>query len=223
MGTRPEYQGAAGAGRLGASGADRERIAGLLEAAFTEGLLTKDEFVKLVNSALTARTRGEKDMVRADIVIAAYRTGAWARIRTPEGRPEYRNWAEFCKLAVGVTQDFPIRGDARKSVVAALRNMREPAELTEIASATGYALRTIKYDARELRLVNENRSNAQSRPRDGSEGAVAKAAAEGAEKVNAAMAKVNMADVAAYIRAKVPPAELANLLGAEYVAAMPSR
>lgn len=207
-------------GRLGTSDADRERLVGLLKEALAEELLTKDEFIERVGKGLTARTRGEVDRVRADIVIVAYTTRAWTKIRTPEGKPAFRNWAEFCKLGVGVTEDFPIRGAARRSVVQALRSLWEPAEITDIASATGYVGRTIARDVVKLGLANPNRSNAQKQPGKGLEIAEEKAAAE---KVNAALTGISMAELAAYVRAEVPPAEFANLLGGEYVTAMLSK
>jgi hypothetical protein len=216
----PGYEGSAGAGRQGVSDGDRERLTSVLKVMSAEGLLTNDEFMERVSRAVTARTQGEIDMVRANIVIASYRTAAWARIRTPEGRPAFRDWAEFCRLGVGVTQDFPIRGAARKFVVKALRSMWEPAQVPHIAAATGYDVRTIQRDVLELGLANENRSNAARRARGGLEDTAVKAATA---QTIAALDKANLADVAAYIRTKIPPAELAGLLGDEYVVAMRSK
>jgi hypothetical protein len=204
-----------GVGRLGTLDADRKRLTRVLNAAFAEGTLTNDQFVELVG---TPRIRSEADMRRANVVIAAYTTGIWTKIRTPEGRPAYRNWAEFCEVAVGVTEDFPLRGDARLSVVQALRNWWEPAEITEIASATGCSVRTIKRDVLKLNLVNPNRSDAQKRLGKGK--TLEGAADTAVEKVSTALAEVSMTELAAYIRTAVPPTDFAGLLGGEYVAAM---
>lgn len=195
--------------------ADRKRLTRVLTAAFAEGTLTNDQFVELVG---TPRIRSEADMRRADIVIAAYTTEIWTKIRTPEGRPAYRNWAEFCEAGVGVTEDFPLRSDARMSVVQALRSLWEPAGIAEIVSATGCSVRTINREILKLGLANPNRRNGQKRRGIGK--ALEGAEGNAVEKVSTALAEVSMTELAAYVRAAVPPAEFANLLGREYVAAM---
>jgi hypothetical protein len=71
-----------------ASRADRERVIGLLKAAFVEGRLARDEFDTRVGQALASRTYAELAAVTADIpaeLIGAlpYRPAARARGRIP--------------------------------------------------------------------------------------------------------------------------------------------
>ncbi len=71
-----EIAGAAGRSHLRASHAEREQVIGLLQAAFVQGRLTKDEFDLRVGQALTSRTRAELSALTAD--IPAGLTGAQA-------------------------------------------------------------------------------------------------------------------------------------------------
>ena len=64
---RPEPGAQAAAAGLRASRADRERVIGLLKAAFVEGRLARDEFDTLVGQALASRTYAELAAVTADI------------------------------------------------------------------------------------------------------------------------------------------------------------
>lgn len=50
-----------------ASDAERDRTAGLLNAAFAEGRLTADEHAERVRAACTARTRQQMDLLTADL------------------------------------------------------------------------------------------------------------------------------------------------------------
>jgi len=56
---------------LRVSDADRAQVGQLLERAVAEGLITLDEFSERYDSALAARTRGELNMVMADLPMAA--------------------------------------------------------------------------------------------------------------------------------------------------------
>ena len=61
---------AGGAGRPGhlrASHADREQVIGTLQAAFVQGMLTKDEFDVRVDRTLASRTYGELAALAADL------------------------------------------------------------------------------------------------------------------------------------------------------------
>ncbi|HEY5398976.1 MAG TPA: DUF1707 domain-containing protein [Trebonia sp.] len=70
--TGPEYRAAAPErSRLGAADSDREQAIGALQAAFTQGRLTKDELVARVGRALAARTYAELDALTADTSDAA--------------------------------------------------------------------------------------------------------------------------------------------------------
>lgn len=57
-------------GRLRASDADRDRVVELLNVAFGEGRLSKDEYEGRVENALSARTYGELDLLTADLPTA---------------------------------------------------------------------------------------------------------------------------------------------------------
>ncbi len=101
METGPGGQGAA-AGRLRASDADRERVVALLQAAFVEGLLTRDEFGERVGGALTARTYADLAALTAGIpagaVAAPRRAAGPVRSRRPPGR---RAVTGGCALVTG--------------------------------------------------------------------------------------------------------------------------
>jgi Domain of unknown function (DUF1707) len=58
--------GGGGHGHLRASDADRERVIGLLKAAFVQGRLEQDEFGPRVGQALASRTYGDLAAVTAD-------------------------------------------------------------------------------------------------------------------------------------------------------------
>jgi Domain of unknown function (DUF1707) len=64
---RPEPGAQAAAAGLRASRADRERVIGLLKAAFVEGRLDRDEFDTLVGQALASHTYAELAAVTAGI------------------------------------------------------------------------------------------------------------------------------------------------------------
>jgi hypothetical protein len=64
---RQEPGGQAAAAALRASRADRERVIGLLKAAFVDGRLARDEFDTLVGQALASRTYAELAGVTAGI------------------------------------------------------------------------------------------------------------------------------------------------------------
>jgi hypothetical protein len=59
--------GAAGYGHLRASHADRERVVGILKAAFVQGMLDQDEFGQRVSRALAARTHADLAALTADL------------------------------------------------------------------------------------------------------------------------------------------------------------
>jgi len=52
-----------------AADADRDRVVGLLNAACTEGRLSKDEYDTRLDSALPARTYADLDQVVADLPV----------------------------------------------------------------------------------------------------------------------------------------------------------
>jgi hypothetical protein len=59
--------GAGGRGRLRASHADRDQVIGTLQAAFVQGMLSKDEFDLRVGQTLASRTWAELTAVTADL------------------------------------------------------------------------------------------------------------------------------------------------------------
>ena len=81
----PGDQGAA-AGRMRASDADRERVVALLQAAFAEGLLTREDFGKRVGGALTARTYADLATLTAGIPAPPQRVAGPAVSRRGPGR-----------------------------------------------------------------------------------------------------------------------------------------
>lgn len=76
---------AAGRGHMRASHADRERVVGVLKAAFVQGRFTKDEFDLRVSQAFAARTYAELAAVTADLPPCPPATGP-ARPRAPVRR-----------------------------------------------------------------------------------------------------------------------------------------
>jgi hypothetical protein len=71
---------AAAPGHLRASHADRERVIGMLEAAFAAGLITKDQFHLGASRALASRTY-------ADLAAAAAGRGAEPSVAQPPTQP----------------------------------------------------------------------------------------------------------------------------------------
>jgi len=57
-------------GKMLAADADRDRVAGLLNTAYTEGRLSKDEYDARLDSALSARTYADLDQVATDLPVA---------------------------------------------------------------------------------------------------------------------------------------------------------
>jgi hypothetical protein len=62
----------AGRGHLRASHADRDGIAGILKAAFVQGMLDQGEFTLRVGQALTARTHADLAALTADLPADLY-------------------------------------------------------------------------------------------------------------------------------------------------------
>jgi hypothetical protein len=75
---------AAGRGHLRASHADRERVVGILKAAFVQGRFTKDEFDLRVSQAFAARTYAELAALTVDLPPCPPAAGP---VRTPAPVP----------------------------------------------------------------------------------------------------------------------------------------
>lgn len=104
METGPEGKDPA-AGRMRASNADRERVVTLLQAAFAEGRLGRDEFGERVGGALTASTYADLAALTADIpakLAGAPRPPAAARARRPLSRRTVTGCWTLVTLAVMV-------------------------------------------------------------------------------------------------------------------------
>jgi DUF1707 SHOCT-like domain/Domain of unknown function (DUF4190) len=65
-----------GRGRMRAGDADRDRVAGILGTAYTEGRLSKDEYDARLDSAMSARTFADLDEVLTDLPAAPRATVA---------------------------------------------------------------------------------------------------------------------------------------------------
>ena len=57
-------------GKMRAADADRDRVVGFLNTAYTEGRLSEDEYDARLDSALSARTYTDLDQVVADLPVA---------------------------------------------------------------------------------------------------------------------------------------------------------
>jgi hypothetical protein len=95
------------AGRLRASDAEREQVVVLLQVAFAERLLTREEFGERIAGALTARTHADLAALTAGIpakTVAAPRpSAAPARARRPLSRRTVTGAWTLVTLAVMVT------------------------------------------------------------------------------------------------------------------------
>ena len=86
MAEPPDQMPAAGRDHLRASHADRERVVGILKAAFVQGRFTKDEFDLRVSQAFAARTYAELAALTADLPPCPPAAGP-ARPPAPVRRP----------------------------------------------------------------------------------------------------------------------------------------
>lgn len=68
-----EAEDGSGRGRIRAADVDRERVAGILGTAYTEGRLSKDEYDERLGAAFSARTYADLDRLMADLPVQAPR------------------------------------------------------------------------------------------------------------------------------------------------------
>ena len=89
--------------RLRAADADRDRVAGILGTAYSEGRLSRDEYDARLDSALSARTNADLDHVLADLPAAqaAVPSPAAPAAVTPSART---NGLAVASLACGLAQ-----------------------------------------------------------------------------------------------------------------------
>ncbi|HYB88788.1 MAG TPA: DUF1707 domain-containing protein [Streptosporangiaceae bacterium] len=109
---------AADHGRLRASHADRERVIGLLKAAFVQGRLTKDEFDARLGRAFAARANAELAALTTDLHPAP---AGPQPVREPVGRRRAVGWlaaavAAVLLAGVGVSLRAPGPGPAGHAV-----------------------------------------------------------------------------------------------------------
>jgi DUF1707 SHOCT-like domain/Domain of unknown function (DUF4190) len=90
-------------GKLRAADADRDRVVGSLNAAYTEGRLSKDEYDARLESALSARTYAELDQVVADLPVAPANVATPARTTTVAPLAKINGLA-IASLACGIAQ-----------------------------------------------------------------------------------------------------------------------
>jgi hypothetical protein len=88
-------------GQMRAADADRDRVAGFLATAYSEGRLTKDEYDERLDSALTARTYADLDRLVADLPA-----GPAAMLPAPASPPlvDRTNGLAMASLACGIAQ-----------------------------------------------------------------------------------------------------------------------
>ena len=91
-------------GKMRAADADRDRVAGFLSTAYTEGRLSKDEYDARLDRALSARTYADLDQVVTDLAVApatVVTTGAKTTAVTPVAKT---NGLAIGSLACGLAQ-----------------------------------------------------------------------------------------------------------------------
>ncbi len=85
-------------GKMRASDADRDRVAELLNLAYSEGRLSKDEYDDRLEQAFSARTYGELDRIVADLPAAP------ATVDSPVAKINKINGLAMASLACGLAQ-----------------------------------------------------------------------------------------------------------------------
>jgi hypothetical protein len=90
-------------GTMRAADADRDRVVGLLNTAYTEGRLSKDEYDARLESALSARTYADLDQVVADLPVAPA-TALAPVARTTVDPVAKTNGLAIASLACGIGQ-----------------------------------------------------------------------------------------------------------------------
>ncbi len=90
-------------GRMRASDADRDQVAGILSTAYSEGRLSKDEYDARLESALSARTYADLHHVVTDLPVAHATVPSLAGTTTvtPSART---NGLAIASLACGLAQ-----------------------------------------------------------------------------------------------------------------------
>jgi Domain of unknown function (DUF1707) len=90
--------------KMRAADADRDRVAGLLTTAYSEGRLSKDEYDARLESALSARTYADLDQVVADLPAAGASLAAPVAKTTVVAPVARTNGLAIASLACGLAQ-----------------------------------------------------------------------------------------------------------------------
>jgi len=91
-------------GKMRAADADRDRVAAILGAAYSEGRLSKDEYDARLESALSARTYADLDRVVTDLRPAQATVPSPAARTTMVTSPSRTNGLAIASLACGLAQ-----------------------------------------------------------------------------------------------------------------------
>ena len=91
-------------GKIRAADADRDRVAGFLSTAYTEGRLSKDEYDARLDSALSARTYADLDQVVTDLPVAPATVMTPAATATAVTPVAKTNGLAIASLACGLAQ-----------------------------------------------------------------------------------------------------------------------
>ena len=92
-----------GQGRIRAADTDRDRVAGILGTAYSEGRLSRDEYDARLESALSARTYADLDHVVTDLPVAQPAVPG-PSATTMVTRPARTNGLAIASLACGLAQ-----------------------------------------------------------------------------------------------------------------------
>jgi hypothetical protein len=102
MASGPGYPAAGGErGKIRAADTDRDRVAGWLGTAYSEGRLAKDEYDARLDRALSARTYADLDQLVTDLPAARPPAVTGATAPTPAART---NGLAIASLACGIAQ-----------------------------------------------------------------------------------------------------------------------
>jgi len=91
-------------GKMRAADADRDRVVGFLNTAYTEGRLSKDEYDARLDSALSARTYADLDQVVTDLPVAPATVVTPAAKNTAVTPAAKTNGLAIASLACGLAQ-----------------------------------------------------------------------------------------------------------------------
>ena len=91
-------------GKMRAADADRDRVVGLLNTAYTEGRLSKDEYDARLERALSARTYADLDQVVADLPVAPATMVTPAAKTTAAAPVAKTNGLAIASVACGLAQ-----------------------------------------------------------------------------------------------------------------------